>query len=105
MANTNSWIGLRSGTANFWDDATNWSRGVPNNNSDIAITASGTYTVIINAGDRPYQIKSLTLGSSSGVARLTDNGSLSVATNAVVNNGIIDVGAGATASILGNLAP
>ena len=103
MANTNSWIGLRSGTANFWDDATNWSRGVPNNNSDIAITASGTYTVIINAGDRPYQIKSLALGSSSGVARLTDNGSLSVATNAVVNHGIIDVGAGATASILGNL--
>jgi Hint domain len=103
MANTNSWIGLHSGTANFWDDATNWSRGVPNNNSDIAITASGTYTVIINAGDRPYQIKSLALGSSSGVARLTDNGSLSVATNAVVDDGIIDVGAGATASVLGNL--
>jgi antigen 43 len=104
MANTNSWVGLHTGTANFWDDATNWSRGVPNNNSDIAITASGTYTVIINAGDRPYQIKSLALGSSSGVARLTDNGSLSVATNAVVNHAIIDVGAGGTASILGNLA-
>lgn len=105
MANTNSWIGRRSGTANFWDDATNWSRGVvPNNNSDIAITASGTYTVIINAGDRPYQIRSLTLGSSSGVVRLTDNGSLSVATNAVVDNAIIDIGAGATASIFGNLA-
>jgi hypothetical protein len=103
MAN-NSWIGSASGTANFWNVATNWSRGVPNNSSDLAITASGTYTVVINAGDRPYQIKSLALGSSSGIARLTDNGSLSITTNAVINGGIFDVGPGATASIFGSLA-
>jgi hypothetical protein len=103
MASSNSWIGLRRGTANFWDNLANWSGGVPANGSDVAITASGTYTVIISAADRPYQVRSLTLGSTSGVVRLTDNGSLSVTTNATLTDAIFDAGPGATGSILGNL--
>ena len=103
LPNSNSWIGPRRGTANFWDNLANWSSGVPANGSDVAIIASGTYTVVISAADRPYQVRSLTLGSSSGVVRLTDDGSLSVTTNATLTDAIFDAGPGATGSILGNL--
>ena len=53
MANNDRWIGSRSGTANLWNDPANWSRNVPSNASDASIGAPGTYTVVINAGDRP----------------------------------------------------
>ncbi len=99
---TNSWVGATTGTANFWQDASNWSRGVPINTSDVAISASGTYSVVITAVERPYQIKSLHVGGGSGSARLIDNGSLSIIGNANLAHSIFDVGAGGTGSVFGS---
>jgi Hint domain len=77
--------------------------GVPVISSDVAITAAGTYTVIINPADRPYQIKSLRLGNTSGIIRLVENGSLSVIGSATLTHSIFDIGAGATGSVFGNV--
>jgi Hint domain len=103
MANIDNWIGASSGTTNFWNDASNWSRNVPGNTSEVAITAPGTYTVIINTEATADQIKSLVLGDSSGIVRLTDNGSLSVTTDTTLDHSIFDAGAGATANMFGDL--
>ena len=99
---TNSWVGATTGTSNFWSAASNWSNGVPTNTNDVVINASGTYTVVITAAERPYQIKTLHVGSASGSIRLIDDGSLSVIGNANLTHGIFDVGAGATGSVFGN---
>lgn len=99
---TNSWVGAASGTSNFWKDASNWSNGVPTNTNDVVINAAGTYSVVITAAERPYQIKTLHVGSASGPIRLIDDGSLSVIGNANLTNSIFDVGAGATGSVFGN---
>ena len=100
---TNNWIGSKTGTSNFWQDAANWSGGVPAISSDVAITAAGTYTVVITAADRPYQIKSLHLGDASGTIRLIEDGSLSVIGSANLTHSIFDIGAGATGSVFGNV--
>jgi Hint domain len=100
----NTWIGPTKGTANIWLDPTNWNGGVPVISSDVAISAAGTYTVLINPADRPYQIKSLRLGNASGIIRLVENGSLSVIGSATLTHSIFDIGAGATGSVFGNLS-
>ena len=100
---TDTWIGPTKGTSNFWQDPANWSKGVPVQSSDVAITAAGTYTVLITAAEHPYQIKSLTLGGTGPSARLIDSGSLSVIGAANLTHGIFDVQAGGTGSVLGNL--
>jgi hypothetical protein len=100
----NNWIGAKKGTSNAWQNAANWSGGVPSTTSDVTITAAGTYTVIITASERPYQIRSLKVGSGSGTVRLTDDGSLSVTTSVTLTRGIFDVGAGGTGNIVGNLS-
>ena len=92
----------RRGLINFWKDPSNWSGGVPAISNDVAITATGTYTVVITAAERPYQIRSLHLGGASGTIRLIDDGSLSVLGSATLTHSILDVGAGGTGSIFGN---
>ena len=104
MAHKDEWIGNRSGTANLWNDPTNWSKDVPGNVSDATIGAPGTYTVVINADDRPYQVRNLALGGSSQTVRLSDNGSLSVTNSVVLTHGIFDVGPGATGNVVGDLS-
>jgi hypothetical protein len=99
----NFWIGGQSGV-NFWGDAANWSRNIPDNASRVTITASGTYTVLINADDPPVEIKNLVLGNRSGIVSLADNGSLTVIDDTRVNHGIFDVGATAVANIFGTLS-
>jgi Hint domain len=99
----NFWIGPQSGI-NFWDDAANWSQNLPDNDSRVAITASGTYTVLINADDPPVQIESLVLGNRSGIVSLADNGSLTVTDDARINHGVFDVGGTAVADIFGTLS-
>jgi Hint domain len=99
---TKNWIGPTSGTSN-WQVSANWSGGVPAISSDVALSTAGTYTVVINAADRPYQIKSLRLGNASGIIRLTENGSLSVIGSATLTHSIFDIGAGATGSVFGNV--
>ncbi len=100
---TNNWVGAKTGTDNFWKDPANWSGGVPAISSDVAITANGTYTVVITAAENPYQIRSLHLGETAGTVRLTDSGSLSVLGSATLTRGILDVQAGGTGSVFGNL--
>jgi hypothetical protein len=100
----NNWIGAKKGTSNFWQDPTNWSGGVPTTTSDVTITAPGTYTVVITAGEHPYQIRSLHVGGGSGTVRLTDDGSLSVTTSVTLAHGIFDIGAGGTGNIVGSLS-
>jgi Hint domain len=100
---TNNWIGSKTGTSNFWQDAANWSGGVPAISNDVAITAAGTYTVVITAAERPYQIKSLHLGAASGTIRLIEDGSLSVIGSANLTHSIFDIGAGGTGSVFGNV--
>jgi hypothetical protein len=99
---TNSWVGATTGTSNLWQTASNWSKGVPTSTNDVAINASGTYTVVIDAAERPYQIKSLQMGGASGSTRLIDNGSLSIIGNANLAHSIFDVGAGGTGSVFGS---
>ena len=99
----NFWIGAQSGI-NFWDDTANWHRNIPDNASRVAITASGTYTVLINADDPPVHIKSLVLGNRSGTVSLADNGSLTVTGDTRDDHGVFDVGATAVANIFGTLS-
>jgi hypothetical protein len=103
MAESNFWIGAQSGI-NFWEDAANWSGNIPGTTSRVEITASGTYTVLINADDPPVQIKSLELGNRSGIVSLTDNGSLTVTDDTEVNHGTFDVGTAAIANMFGSLS-
>jgi hypothetical protein len=100
---TNNWVGATKDTSNFWDNAANWSKGVPANSSDVTIAAPGTYSVVITAADRPYLVKTLHLGGSSGTTRLIEDGSLSVTGAANLTHSIVDVGAGGTGSVIGNL--
>jgi hypothetical protein len=53
---TNSWVGAAKGSSN-WEVASNWSGGVPTNTNDVVINASGTYSVVITAVERPYQTR------------------------------------------------
>jgi hypothetical protein len=98
---TNSWVGATTGTSN-WQVASNWSRGVPTSTNDVAINASGTYSVVITAAERPYQIKTLHVGGASGSIRLIDDGSLSILGNATLAHSIFDVGAGGTGNVFGS---
>ena len=100
---TNNWVGATKGTSNFWDNAANWSKSVPANSSDVTIAAPGTYSVVITAADRPYLVKTLHLGGSSGTTRLIEDGSLSVTGAANLTHSIVDIGAGGTGSVIGNL--
>jgi hypothetical protein len=100
---TNNWVGATKGTSNFWNDPADWSKGVPANSSDVTIAAPGTYSVVITAADRPYLVKTLHLGGSSGTTRLIENGSLSVSGVANLTHSIFDIGAGGTGSVIGNL--
>ena len=97
---TDSWTGATSGTSNFWRDASQWSNRVPIGTSDVVIGKAGTYSVSITAVDRPYQIRSLSLGNALGTIRLVDDNSLSITGQANLIHGIFDVGATGTGSIL-----
>jgi hypothetical protein len=98
---TNSWVGAAKGSSN-WEVASNWSGGVPTNTNDVVINASGTYSVVITAVERPYQIRTLHVGGASGSIRLIDDGSLSILGNATLTHSIFDVGAGGTGSVFGS---
>ncbi|WP_419728511.1 Hint domain-containing protein [Lichenicola sp.] len=81
MVNTPNYWNGNAGDS-LWDDAGNWSAGVPTSGSgDISITLEGTVDVIIQATDPTYTLRSLTLGSSSGSANLIDGSSLTVSTS------------------------
>jgi hypothetical protein len=97
---TDSWIGANSGSSNLWLNATQWSTGIPISSSDAVIGKAGTYSVVITAGDRPNQVRSLNLACVSGTVRLVDDGSLSVTGLANLTHSIFDVGATGTGSIL-----
>ena len=64
------------------------------------IGKAGTYSVVITAGDRPNQIRSLSLGGAPGTVRLVDDGSLSITGQANLTHSIFAVGATGTGSIL-----
>ena len=56
-----------------WNNAANWSEGVPTSGSDVCITKGGTYEVTLEPteGESPYvYVKSLKVGTSSGSQKL-----------------------------------
>jgi predicted secreted protein len=63
---TNEW---KSGASGSWNTASNWSKGVvPGASGEPCITVNGTYTVTVSATS--VNVKSLTLGGSSGAQTL-----------------------------------
>lgn len=64
-----SWIAAGSG---LWDDASDWSNGVPSSTCSVSITEAGTYTVTLtpySAGGDSQQgdgVASITLGNPGG---------------------------------------
>ena len=97
---TDSWIGANTGSSNLWRNAAQWSNGIPISSSDVVIGKAGTYSVVITAGDRPNQVRSLSLGGAPGTVRLVDDGSLSITGQANLTHSIFAVGATGTGSIL-----
>ena len=97
---TDSWTGANTGSSNLWLNAAQWSNGIPISSSDVVIGKAGTYSVVITAGDRPNQVRSLSLGGAPGTVRLVDDGSLSITGQANLTHSIFAVGATGTGSIL-----
>ena len=102
---TDNWTNASGGD---WSDAGNWSSGVPTA-SQVCITLAGTYTVEITAADGAEAVTGFTIGGASGTqtlqidagAQLTasgtsnnqangaivDDGTFTVASNGVFNEG------------------
>ena len=62
---TTSWISASGGS---WNDASNWSNGVPGSSSNACIKLGGNYTVTLNGA---VSIKSLTLGTTANTTTQT----------------------------------
>ena len=76
----NSWTNTSGGS---WSTSSNWSKGtVRSSSEEVCITASGTYTVTLEA-ETP-ELKTLTIGGSSGTQtlQLTTGGCVSAVVNA-----------------------
>ncbi len=72
-AATITWTNVAGGN---WENAANWSPAqVPGGVDDAVITASGTFTVVMNTGTT---VHSLTLGGSTGQQTFSNNSSLNV---------------------------
>ena len=89
-ANAANWINTSGGS---WFDPANWSPfGVPGSSDVVTITASGTYTVLVETGS--VSVASITLGGSSGTQTLnygSVSGPLSLANGSVLANGLLVV--------------
>ena len=70
---TTEWASPVSGD---WEDAANWTDGLPGADDTACITAPGTYTVTSDRGDRA--LAALTLGGASGTQTLTTQSRLTV---------------------------
>jgi hypothetical protein len=84
-----------NGGSGLWGDASNWSTGVPGSNTDVCITASGTYTVTV---EDLQNANSVTLGGGSGTQTLvvvgnkTVESELTITAASTVNpNGVLEV--------------
>ncbi len=60
-----------------WNNAANWSEGLPTSSSDVCITKGGTYEVTLEPTSSYVQVKSLKVGTSSGAQTLKVVGSAS----------------------------
>lgn len=97
----NTWTG---GTSNDWTDASNWSAGVPDQNSDVTIAAAGNQPTIANN----VNIHSLTIASGATLSVTANN--LTV-TGAIANSGTMTLASnsnliqeGTTNSNTGNIS-
>src|SRR5262249_39448413 len=83
LLTTNAWVSATSG--DFFDGA-NWSLGhAPTSTEDVSITVAGTYTVTANG---VANIKSLTLGTTTGAESLVTSGELKIAAaSTIASNG------------------
>src|SRR5271166_6175243 len=65
---SDSWTG-KAGSS--WNDASNWTEGVPTSSSEVCIVKAGTYEVMLEPTGSAYvQVKSLKLGATSGAQKL-----------------------------------
>ncbi len=79
-----SWISSSSGD---WNNAANWSNGVPTSNSDVIINNNGSYGITIS---KAVSIRSLTFGTSgSGAHTLIINNTLTLQNGGVWASGTI----------------
>jgi hypothetical protein len=62
----------KSAVSGDFDNASDWTNGVPGVGMSAIINVAGTYTVTLD--ENPHEIYSLTLGASSGTQTLVDNG-------------------------------
>nr|WP_249136350.1 FecR domain-containing protein [Bradyrhizobium canariense] len=81
---TDHWTDATGGT---WNDATNWSLGVPGANYDVKLDAPGTYTV-----DSTTSVTIEDLTVASGVTLKTEPGTVFTVNGDVVDNGLIEAG-------------
>lgn len=84
LAPVDHWTNVAGGD---WNVASNWSLGVPGETSNVALDASGTYTV-----DSTSSVAINSLAVASGATLLTDPGTTFTVTGNVVNNGLIEAG-------------
>jgi hypothetical protein len=95
---TNKWIG---GSADWGASAANWSRGLPNSNSNVVISTPSVVTVSYGGGDN-FTVHSLTVGND--VLDMTGGG-LTIATTASFANGFTQTGgtlaAGGKVTVMG----
>ncbi|WP_433996197.1 FecR domain-containing protein [Bradyrhizobium japonicum] len=81
---TDHWTDATGGT---WNDASNWSLGVPAANYDVKLDAPGTYTV-----DSTTSVTIEDLTVASGVTLKTEPGTVFTVNGDVVDNGLIEAG-------------
>ena len=84
LASIDHWINSAGGS---WTVSGNWSAGVPTSTTNVAIDASGTYTVT-----SPTSVDINSMVVASGATLLTKQGTVFTVEGSVINNGEIDAG-------------